>query len=256
MTPEELNDFMNSNALAVMMVFMRIGTALMVLPGVGDAFVPTRIRLFLAFGVSLVMMPVLKPMLPSELPPVDELLLILSVEFLVGFLIGGMARMIFSALDVAGRIFSTMGGLMNSQLFNPIFASQGSLVGAFFIITAMALLFSTNLHHMVIRGMFFSYDVFPFGEMPDIRSLAETMATALSKSFELGFMLAAPIVIVGLLLHILKALFARLVPQIQVLILFLPAQITIGLITLMFVTSTVFLFWLEYFEAGMSFLFR
>ncbi len=255
MTYEQLDTFLNAGVIALLLTFVRIGTAFMIMPSIGDAFVQPQHRLYLAMSFSLLIMPMTDQYIPNQLPSLDNLLIIILVEFLIGFFIGGIARVLFSALDVAGAIYSTMGGIRNSDLFNPILATQGSLVGAFLMITAMALFFATGLHHMMLRGLISSYEVFPFGTAPDIESLTETFARMVAACFNLGFTLAAPIVVVGLMMHLIKALFARLIPGIQIMIVFMPAQITIGLFTLMFVSSSIFLYFLDRFEAGMSFLF-
>src|SRR5690606_34345136 len=125
----------------------------------------------------------------------------------------------------------------NAQIFNPSMATQGSIVGAFMSITGVVLMFSLNLHHLLIYGLVESYRLFPLGGIPDAGSMAELITRAVSSAFYVGFQIAMPFVVVALLIYIAMGVLARVMPQIQVFILALPLQITLSLLTLSLVTS-------------------
>ena len=128
---ETLESFLVSGVFAFMLVFVRIGTALTIMPGIGDSFVPQNIRLFMALGLALVLSPVIQPFVPDPIPALPVLFSLILMEFVIGLFIGTIARVLMAALDVAGMIISTTSGLANAQVFNPSLASQGSITGAF-----------------------------------------------------------------------------------------------------------------------------
>ena len=236
-----------------MLVFVRIGTALTIMPGIGDSFVPQNIRLFMALGLALVLSPVIQPFVPDPIPALPVLFSLILMEFVIGLFIGTIARVLMAALDVAGMIISTTSGLANAQVFNPSLASQGSITGAFLSMVGVVLLFVTNLHHLLIYGLVESYHMFPVGDVPDSGSMAEMMSRAVSASFMIGFQLAIQLVIVAMLLYIGMGVLSRRMPQGQVFILTLPMQIMLSMITLFFILSAGMLFWLTKFEDGMTF---
>lgn len=250
---ETLEAFLVSGVFAFMLVFVRIGTALTIMPGLGDSFVPQNVRLFMALGLALVLSPVIQPFVPDPVPALPVLFSLILMEFVIGLFIGTIARVLMAALDVAGMIISTTSGLANAQVFNPSLASQGSITGAFLSMVGVVLLFVTNLHHLLIYGLVESYHMFPVGEVPDSGSMAEMMSRAVSASFMIGFQLAIPFVIVAMLLYIGMGVLSRLMPQVQVFILTLPMQIMLSMITLFFVLSAGMLFWLTKFEDGMTY---
>ncbi|NQZ14965.1 MAG: flagellar biosynthetic protein FliR [Alphaproteobacteria bacterium] len=250
---ETLESFLVSGVFAFMLVFVRIGTALTIMPGIGDSFVPQNIRLFMALGLALVLSPVIQPFVPDPIPALPVLFSLILMEFVIGLFIGTIARVLMAALDVAGMIISTTSGLANAQVFNPSLASQGSITGAFLSMVGVVLLFVTNLHHLLIYGLVESYHMFPVGDVPDSGSMAEMMSRAVSASFMIGFQLAIPFVIVAMLLYIGMGVLSRLMPQVQVFILTLPMQIMLSMITLFFILSAGMLFWLTKFEDGMTF---
>ncbi|HEU4838196.1 MAG TPA: flagellar biosynthetic protein FliR [Micavibrio sp.] len=246
-----LQEFLVSGVFAFMIIFVRFGTALMIMPGIGDSFVPNHIRLYIALGISLSLTPVLMRIVPTPVPAFGTLLVLLAIEFVTGLFIGSVARVLMMALDTAGMLISMASGISNAQVFNPSLAVQGSVFGAFMSVMGVTLLFVTNLHHLLLMGLVESYEMFPIGGVPDTGSMAELMARAVSASFLTGFQIAIPFVVISLLLYIGMGVLSRLMPQVQVFILAIPVQILLALITLSITLSASMLFFLTRFEDGM-----
>ncbi len=248
-----LQDFLSSGVLAFMLTFVRIGTAIMIMPGLGDSFVPERIRLHISLAMTLVLFPLVLPHIPSPIPGTFQLVILIAMEFVVGLFFGTIARVLMLALDTAGMIISTTSSLSNAQLFNPTLATQGSLVGAFMSVTGVIVLFSLNLHHLLITGVIESYDLFPLGFIPDPGGMANLMAHMVSESFAIGIKIGAPFLIMTLMLYIAMGVLSRLMPQMQIFMIAMPLQILVSLVILMMVLSASFTYWAQQFEQGMVF---
>ena len=250
-----LQNYLTGGVFTFMLIFVRVGSALMIMPGIGDMFTPTRVRLIAALGLTWVLTPLMLDSVPQTIPAPAAFVTLLGFEFIIGLLIGMIARIFMSALDIAGMIISMGIGLGNAQLFVPTLASQGSLVGALLSITGMLLLFATNMHHLLFYGVINSYTMFPVGILPMTGGMAELVTKALSTSFLTGFQLAIPFVIISLMIYIGMGILARLMPQVQVFLLALPIQIMLGLTTLFMAISAMMMFWLATFESGIRFFF-
>lgn len=248
-----LEHFLTQGVLAFMLTFARIGAAMTIMPGTGDTFTPQTVRLYIALGLSLVLAPLVAPNLPDPVPASGILLAMIVMEFVVGIFFGTVARILMAALDTAGMLISLMSGLGNAQIFNPAFATQGSLIGALVSVTGVMILFATGMHHLLFYGLVGSYDLFPVGEVPDTGAMADMIARAVSAAFMVGFQIAAPFMAVSLLIYIGMGVLTRLMPQIQVFLLALPLQIMLSFITLALVISSAMLFWGSRFEDGMMF---
>lgn len=248
-----LEQFLSAQVFAFVLTFARLGTAMMIMPGIGDSFVSTRVRLLMALGISFVLFPLALPHLPNPVPGTFMLFSLVVMEFLVGVFFGTVARIFMVALDTAGMVISMQSGLGSAQLFNPNLATQGSLIGAFFSVTGVTLLFVTDLHHLLIMGLVESYDLFPLGSVPDTGSMAKFIALAVTESFATGVKIAAPFVVVTFLIYVGVGILSRLMPQIQIFIITLPLQIIISLIMMSLVLSAAFLYWLAQFQNGMVF---
>ena len=248
-----LENFLTSGIFAFMIIFVRFGTAMMIMPGIGDSFVPGNIRLYIALGLSLVMAPVIQPFIPNPVPAFGPMISLLVIEFITGLFIGTIARVLMMAMDTGGMLISLASGVSNAQVFNPSLAVQGSVFGAFLSITGVTLLFVTNLHHLLIHGLVESYHMFPVGGVPDTGGMAELMAKAVAASFLTGFQISMPFVVISIVLYVGMGVLTRLMPQLQVFMIAIPIQILLALVTLAIVLSSVMLFFVSQFENGMVF---
>jgi len=251
-----LEHFLTTSTLAFMLTFTRLGTAIMIMPGVGDSFVSQRVRLHIALAMSFALFPLSMPYMPNPMPNTMGLMMLIAMEFVIGMLFGTMARMLMTALDTAGMVVSISSSLANAQVFNPSMASQGSVMGAFLSVTGVTFLFVTNMHHLLFMGIMESYDLFPIGAVPDSGSMAELMSRALAASFAVGVKVAAPFLVFTILLYAGMGVLSRLMPQIQVFMIALPLQIFLSIVLLMLVLSAGMFYWLGQYQDGMEFFLR
>lgn len=230
-------------------VFMRIGAAFMTMPALGDAFVSSRTRLILAVAVTFVVSPVLRQYLPPEPQQVLRMTLLIIGEVTVGIFLGTVARLLFSALEVAGSVIAAQSGLSNAQIFNPAMASQGTLPGALLGWLGLLLIFLTDMHHLMIMAVVDSYTLFTPGAALPINDMADMVGHLVAKSFIIGLQMCAPFIVTGILFALALGLLNKLAPQIQVFFLFMSTQVALGLFLFAITLSAMMMFWLNQFES-------
>ncbi len=251
-----LNELLSGQVFAFMLIFARVGTIFMLMPGIGEPYVLTRSRLLLAFAVVLLIMPILAPDLPKMPAGVAELLRLLFVETAVGLFFGTFLRFLLSALEGAGFMISMQIGLSNAQLFNPAFATQGTLPGALLSTVAILLLFLTGMEKLLLGGMMGTYELFKPGVMPVFGDMANTIAQLAVKVSAVGLQMAVPFVLIGLLLFVPLGVMNRMMPQLQVLMVALPLQIGVGIMLFGLTVTTMLMFWMQQFESSLHALFQ
>lgn len=250
-----LEEYVLSQLIVYILTFARVGTVMMIMPGIGSTFVSPNIRLMMALAFTVVLSPVTAQYLPTDITNTEMIWLIMT-EMLIGFFIGTITRIFMAALDTAGMLISLNMGVSNAQIFNPQSATQGSIMGAFLSLVGAVLLFTTDLHHMLIFGMIDSYKTFPAGDaLPSVDGMAQTVSLAVSKSFAIGFYMATPFIIVTLFLYIAMGVLGRLMPQIQVFVLAIPIQVMLGLLVMIMVFSTMMLYWLNHYDESIQLFF-
>lgn len=224
-----LAQFLPANIFAVMLIFARIGTAMMMLPGFGEMYVPQRFRLLLAMFISALLSPILVPLLPPMPASPSSLLLVFGAEIAIGLFIGSLTRFVLMGLETAGQIVSLQAGLSNAVIFNPLQANQTAVPSALYSALGVLLIFLTNIHHLMLRGLVDSYMIFAPGKLPPLEDLSETVAHAVAGSFRMAVEMAAPFIVIGTAFFVALGLIGRLVPQIQILFITQPLQILGGL---------------------------
>lgn len=243
-----LDLFITTQIFSFLLIFARIGCAMMVMPGLSDSTVPMDVRLYIALGFSLTVTPLLRTALPGiPVEPIAFALLVIK-EMLTGIFLGLMAQMILNAINVAGFVVAHVTSLSSAFTFNPQQASQSAVVTSFLSFLAVVLLFVTDLHHMLFTGLINSYNLFKPTAPLLFGDLTSSLAEGLGESFVIGLQLSAPFIIVGLGIFMAMGLVARLVPQIQVFVLSMPVQIMVGLALLVTCISSMMLFFLQHYE--------
>lgn len=245
-----LEVFVATQLVTFLLVFARIGCAIMLLPGFGDTTVPMEIRLFFALALSFVFVPVLQPFMPSEIPqnPVAFGLLVIH-EMMAGLFIGLMAQIMLIAMNIASVIIAHATALSSAFTFNPQMATQSTVVSSFISLLIIVMIFVTDLHHLLLLGVIDSYRLLPTGTDLIYGDMAYSLAEGISLALRVGLMIVAPFIVVSFGVFIAMGLVARLVPQIQVFILSIPVQIVTGLIVFMTAISAMMLYFLEQYSA-------
>ncbi|MBI3452169.1 MAG: flagellar type III secretion system protein FliR [Rhodospirillales bacterium] len=234
------------------LVFARIGSAFVLLPGFGEAYVAPRWRLLLALGVSLILYPTIAPSLPRLPSTSVGLVALLAAEIGTGLFIGFAARATLVTLQTAGMIIGFQTSLANAFAFDPSSTQQGALMGAWMTIIALVLIFATDLHHVMLRALAESYAMLPAGGVPPVDDFADAIARVVAQSFLLGVRIAAPFLVFGLIFFLALGLLARLMPQMQVFFVSMPLQIAIGLTIFAVTIATGMRVFLEGFEETLS----
>lgn len=229
-----LSALLPGEVFSVLLIFVRVGAAMMLMPGVGDTYVAPRVRLLLALFIALLISPILAPVLPAMPESAIALGLLILGEIVVGLFLGTIARLFMSALTTAGMMIAYMSSLANALVNDPSAAQQGSVVGSFLGVVAILVIFALNLHHLFLAAVVGSYQLFTPGQALPAGDFSQVVSEMVAKSFLLSFQIAAPFIAVGLVFYLGVGLLSRLMPQVQIFFVAMPLQITIGLIVLFF----------------------
>jgi len=228
--------FTSSFALGAFLLFCRVGGCLMLAPGFSSSQIPAQIRLFVALAVTLALTPLLLERIPSAALGGDPILTLrlIAVETLVGGMIGFLARIFFFALETLASVAAQMLGFANPFGMQVEAGDTLAPLATLISLAAITLLFVTDLHWELLRGLVASYDVVPVGADFDSRLALRQVADALVESFRLTLRIASPYVIYALIVNLALALVNRLTPQVQIVFVAAPFVAAGGLALLYF----------------------
>ena len=227
-------------AFGFMLVIARAGSALLAGPGFGENDVPQSIRLALAVVLAILMFPVVQPRLPGLPTAFASLAALLGLEIMIGLWMGLLARLMVSALSMAGSLLSLTIGLSNVLQLDPSVGGQTSSLQRLMSLAAVALFFATNLYLYPLQAIIGSYDVIAPGAALDSGGAVDLVVHAVGSSFGLALRLAAPFIVTSIVWQAGLGFLSRLVPNIQVHLVSAPAQILGGLALLAAALTTMF----------------
>ena len=231
--------FLPALGAVFVLVFARIGTMLMLLPGLGEFSVPVRLRLAVALLLAAVLLPLHRAAYPVDLKSFGPLLSLLGEELFVGAVLGLAARLTVSALQIAGSIVAQQMGLAFVTAIDPAERDQSVILSNFLTMLGVTLIFATDLHHLVIMALDDSYRVFAPGEAPLVGDAAALSARTVASAFRIALQLAAPFLMFGLLFNLGLGVLSRLMPQMQVFFVGLPLSILLGFLILVLVLGAM-----------------
>lgn len=240
--------------LVHLLVFARTGAMIMLLPAIGEAGVPAPVRLVLAFAISLALTPtVASAYAQAEPASMMALGLMVAQEVTAGILVGAMARIIMSSLQVAGSLIATQTGLSYAQTVDPMsHGEQGAVIGNFLSLLGVVLIFATNLHHLAIGAVAGSYRLIAPGAALPTGDMAQLVIDLVGGSFALGFQLAAPFLVFGFALSVGIGVLARLMPQLQIYFVAMPLNIMVGFLLMVLILGSMMTLFLNYFSGQMG----
>ena len=231
------------------LIFLRVGAIVMLLPAIGEAVVPPRVRLSFALLLTLCMTPIAGPTLPSLPDTLGVMGGQVFKELFIGLMLGGLLQMMQVALDIAGEIMAIQTTLAFSQTANPNEARPGATLASFLGLVGVALIFATNLDHLFIGAIARSYTLFPPTHAVMVSDAALLAVRTLSSAYALGVQLAAPVIVFSIIFNIASGLIGRLMPQFQIFFAASPLSVLLGLSVFMMSLGMIGMTWLQHYES-------
>lgn len=245
-----------NTVFSVFLVFARVGIACMLMPGIGEVNVPSRWKLLISICLSIIIYNAASFQFPKMPESIIGLFLLIAHEVLVGLCLGLISKLVLSALHVTGMVVSMQSGLSAAMMFSNIQDAQSSIIGNFLYNIVIVLLLLANLHLDFVRTLANSYDVISFMSFSThYNDFAEIFVKTVSNVWSVGLRLSIPFVIAGLVMFIAMGIMSRLMPQLQMFFLMLPAQIAVFIIIFYMVISSSVVWFLEQYHEIMAGLF-
>jgi flagellar biosynthetic protein FliR len=156
-------------------------------------------------------------------------------EFLIGVIIGYVAQLFFSAIQLAGQSIDMQMGFGMVNIMDPQSGLQVPLMGTFYNLLAIFVFFLINGHHYMLEALFYSYKVIPIGVFNLKGSFFSLLIDLTGDLFIIAFKLAAPMVGALFIADFVMGIISRTVPQMNVFLVGMPAKILFGFLILLLI---------------------
>ena len=246
-------NWLPETAFLFILIFARVGTLLMLLPALGEQVIPARMRLTFALAFSLVLYPLISPSLPELPTEMVDIIVLLVHELIVGLILGGITRFIMMATQVAGAVIAFQSGLSAAMAADPNNGGiQGAIIGSFLSFLAIALIFATDLHHVALSAINDSYMIFSPTDPLMFGDAAQIAIQSAASAFVIGVQMSAPFIVFGLVFYLGMGILGKMMPQLQVFFVAMPATIGVGLILLAVLLAMMMGWYLTHFESELA----
>ncbi|MCE4048297.1 MULTISPECIES: flagellar biosynthetic protein FliR [Bacillaceae] len=224
---------------AFLLIVVRVTSFFLMLPLFSYRTIPTSHKVGFSFFLSLMMF------FGMETPTLEvdgAYYLLIIKEAMVGLFIGFLAYMLFSAVQVAGGLIDFQMGFAIANVVDPQTGTQSPLTGQYLNIIALFFLLAINGHHLLLDGVFYSYQFIPldqawvnFGDENIMQYAGKTLALM----FAIAFQMSIPVVGAIFLVDVALGIVARTVPQLNIFVVGVPVKIVVGLIMLIIVMGAI-----------------
>ncbi|TLP48545.1 MULTISPECIES: flagellar biosynthetic protein FliR [Cohaesibacter] len=242
-------DILPQTAYIFFLIFARVGTLFMILPAFSEQAVSVRIRLILALMMCLLFYPLVSGNYGSVPANFYALVAAMGIEILIGVFLGLSVRLVMAALQIAATTIAFQLGLSFAMGPDPSTGQQTVQLGRFMGTLAVALIFTTNLHYLMIGAMLDSYTLFPVNQMLPLGDIAEYAIEVVATSFVVALKMSAPFIVYGMIFQFGLGLLSRLMPQLQVYFIAMPANILVGTMLFMILLVSLMNWYMGHIEA-------
>jgi flagellar biosynthetic protein FliR len=208
----------------------RVAGVLMTMPLFGSTMVSTRIRLYLAIAITVVIVPGL-PAMP-EVHALDlSALLLVGEQIIVGSLIGLSTHMLFQAFVIAGQTVAIQMGMAFASMVDPTNGVNVAVVSQFFTMLVTLLFLSMNGHLVVFEVLADSFTTLPVGHALSTGQFWD-LVTRVGWVLGASLLLVLPAITALLVVNIALGIMTRAAPQLNIFSVGMPMTLVLGMVIL------------------------
>jgi len=217
------------DVMVALLVFLRVGALVVLIPVLGDKLVPAPVKAGLAVLISFLLYPVVSPSVEVISPAPLVFILLAAQEILLAGILALLANLIFSAVQFAGQVMSFQMGMAIANVFDPATSAQGAITAQLASILAMLLWLGAGAHHAFLLALSDSFSLLPIGHAWASGGW-DVLNNAAAQMFVLALRLVAPVLLLLFFVNVALGLVSRAVPQIQVFFVSFPLTVGLGLL--------------------------
>lgn len=216
--------------LSAFLVFVRVAALVMTAPFFSYGAFPRQIRLYFAVVTTIVMF--------NSIPAEDAfvsfendnvfLLQAILLEMLVGIALGLVGRLVFAGLELAGTLISLNTALSFANMVDASNQQQSMILSNLFSMLAILVFLSIDGDKMYLSALAKSFQVVPV-QQANIHLAGPFMLEIATYLFVIGVQIASPFIVVLFLIDVSLAIFARVMPQANLMFIALTVKFGVGI---------------------------
>jgi flagellar biosynthetic protein FliR len=218
---------------AYVLVFFRVAGMMVFAPLLGSNRIPRRVKVLLAAIIALGICPTVKP--PAVIPNnLWQLTVGIGGEIIFGIAMGTVLSMVFIAAQWAGDIIGQQVGFSMSEVFDPQFGQQGSLIGDMYFMFTLVIFLAIGGHRIMLIAFREGFDALPLLSVGANASVLDMIVGLFHASTILALQLSAPMLVTMLIVDLALGFISKTIPQMNLMTAGMSTRGVVGLIVLIF----------------------
>ncbi len=224
-----LQSFGEQHVASFVLVLARLTPLFLLGPVMSSKLVPMRVRGIVAVALAIGIAPVVSAHHPIPLDLWQIAGLILK-EMLIGLCFAFVVGALFAAFSVAGGLLDTLSGFAYGAQVDPVNGNQSAVLSSAYSMVALLIFIAIGGDQWVITGLARSYDVVGITDYPQLGRLVQGAVQAFSQIFVSAIEIAGPVILALILTDAAVGVVSRVVPQLNVFAVGLPAKVIVALV--------------------------
>jgi flagellar biosynthetic protein FliR len=212
-----------ADMLAILLGAARTGAFMALAPPFNSRLIPTQVKALLSVGLTLPLYPYLRGTVPSL--ETSDIVFSAALQVFIGAALGFLVLMLFSALQAAGDMLDLFGGFTLATAYDPLSFNQSSVFGRFYNLVAITILFGTQGHLLILRGILQTFHTLPLNLTFGLATFSRLLLEGMTQLFLSALQIAGPLVAVLFLTDCAFGLLNRVAPALNAFQLGFPAKI-------------------------------
>ncbi|MCC6544142.1 MAG: flagellar biosynthetic protein FliR [Nitrospirae bacterium] len=212
------------------LIFVRTAAMIFFIPFLGARNVPRVFKIGLSLMMSLILIGIVK--IDAAIISADLITMTAGIagEIIIGFTIGLIAKLLFSALEMAGEIIGFQMGFSIVNVIDPQTSTHVPIIGQFHTIMATLIFLTINAHHLFIAAIAESFTLVPPLRLALTDQMFAGIMTLSRDIFVLAIRIGAPVIVALFITNIALAIVSKTMPQMNVMMVGFPITIAGGLL--------------------------
>ena len=229
MTEIDFFDILQGQLAAFLLVLARTSGIFFISPFFGAMNVSARVRGATAVATAFLIYPVI---VKETVVAVPEAVIMfagtIAQELAIGWIIGFVAYVSMAAINMAGKIMDMQVGFAVANVMDPTSGQQAPLIGSFLYYLAIIYFLIVNGHHIILTALVESFRRVPLDGVVWNPALGEFAINITNGVFMVGMRIAIPVTFAILITNVGMGILARTMPQMNIFVIGIPLQLTIG----------------------------
>lgn len=232
----------DDNVIKFLLLFIRFSVLFAFFPFFSHQSISVSLKGALTFYFTILFFPLLPDYSFKEFH-IIELMLAGVSEVIFGILASILLMITFYVLLFAGEQIANVMGLTMANIMDPTTQIQTTVVGQILNMIAILLFLFFDGHHLLILFVNESLHKVPLGEFVFQKEMVTTYIKAMTNFYILGFVIAFPIIAVGILADTIFGMIMKTMPQFNLMVIGVPIKILLALIVLSSVLTGMMIVW-------------